>query len=328
MKAIQITEIGSFELTEVQTPDPAGNEVLVKVDVAGLCRTDLKIIEVGHRDLTLPRIPAEEVVGTICELGDNVDSSWQNKRVYIYPGTSCGECEACLKEAENLCQEMQIMGFHRDGGFAEFVTAPVESLIELLDELSAHKAVFAEPLSCCLNALELANLKKDEAIGIWGSGPAGTLLSKASEAIGAKPTVIEPDARRRKLINGIEKLSDELFDVAIPAVGSPDAYKDAVKHLKPRGRLVAFSGLPHDNCTIQIDTNSLHYLEQTIVGAYGCSYKHGVQAIELINSGKIQVEDMISHEFPLENIEDALELVRTRAGMKILLYPNRKAKKT
>lgn len=326
MKAIVIKNIGSFELTDTARPQPAEGEVLLKVAVAGLCRTDLKIIEVGHRDLTLPRIPAEEVVGTVCELGKGVDASWLNKRVYIYPGTSCEECEACLAGAGNLCKEMQIMGFHRDGGFADFLTSPTKSLIEIPNNLSSKKAVFAEPLSCCLNALELSALKSAETIAIWGAGPAGTLLARAAKAMGAEPTVIEPDPRRRELINGVENVPDQLFDVVIPAVGAPEVYAEAIKHLKPRGRLVVFSGLPRDNCAQSIDLNSLHYLEQTIVGAYGCSYRHSVQAIDWINSGKIEVEDMISHEFPLEELEQALELVRTRMGMKILLYPDIKEK--
>lgn len=327
MKAIVINKIGSFELTEAHCPVPATDEVLVKVAVAGLCRTDLKIIEVGHRDLTLPRIPAEEVVGVVCEIGKSVDESWLNQRVYIYPGTSCGACEACLKGAGNLCRQMQIMGFHRDGGFAEYVTAPVKSLIRLPVALSFRHAVFAEPLSCCLNAMELANLKSDEKIAIWGAGPAGTLLARASISMGARPTVIEPNARRRELINGTAKLSrDELFDVVIPAVGAPNVYEEAVQHLKPRGRMIIFSGLPKDKFIQPIDMNSLHYLEQSIIGAYGCIFRHSVQALELIQSGTVKVDDMISHEFSLEQLEEALELVRTKAGMKILLYPDIKEK--
>ena len=324
MKAAVVREIGSFEYTDVEKPSPREHEVLVDVAVEGLCRTDLKIIEVGHRDLTLPRIPAEEVVGTVSALGPGADNSWLGKRVYIYPGTSCGECEACRKDAGNLCDSMQIMGFHRDGGFAEHVTTPCASLIAIPDDLESEHAVFAEPLSCCLNALEQANLKKGESIAIWGAGPAGTLLARASKALGAKPTVIEPDDTRRDLIDGVESIEDRLFDVTIPAVGSNDAYRQAITILKPRGRLVVFSGLPHDKCEQAIDLNALHYLEQTIVGAYGCSYRHSVQAIEWLAAGKVKVDDMISHRMPLRKLGEALDLVRTRKGMKILLYPERK----
>lgn len=124
MKAIVIEKIGMFHIVNTALPEPRKGEVLIKTAVTGLCRTDLKIIEVGHRDLILPRVPGEEVVGTICAVGSDVASEYLGQRVYVYPGTSCGICKACIQGAENLCHEMRIMGFHRDGGFAEYLVAP------------------------------------------------------------------------------------------------------------------------------------------------------------------------------------------------------------
>ena len=126
-----VRQLGAFELTAVPVPAPGPGEVLVRVAVAGLCRTDLKLIESGHRDLVLPRIPAEEVVGTVCRLGAGTDGAWLGRRVYLYPGTSCGLCPPCAAGAGNLCLTMRIMGFHRDGGFAQYVAAPAASLLEL-----------------------------------------------------------------------------------------------------------------------------------------------------------------------------------------------------
>jgi len=320
MKAVVIKEIGSFRLQEIDTPEPAQSEALIKVDVTGLCRTDLKIIRVGHRDLTLPRVPGEEVVGTVMKLGEEKDGFVQGQRVYIYPGTSCGECRQCVRGAGNLCVDMKIMGFHRDGGFAEYLAAPVQSLITIPAGIEDDEAIFAEPLSCCLNALELARLNKNEIIGIWGGGPAGTLLKRASEAIGARPFVIEKDARRRALLDGFTKPPEKEMDVAVIAVGDMEAYKEAIKYLSPRGRLVVFSGLPKDGSALPIDLNQLHYLEQTVVGAYGCSYRHGVRALEMIGDGKIKVKDMISHRMPLQELDAALRIIERREGMKILLY--------
>ena len=322
MQAIVVKAIGRFELTNVPKPSPRSGEVLIEVAVAGFCRTDLKIIEVGHRDLVLPRIPAEEVVGTVCDCGSPEDRHLIGKRVYVYPGTSCGFCIPCKNGAENLCAEMRIMGFHRDGGFAQYVVSPVASILEIHGNTSFEQAVFAEPLSCCLNALELSQLKKGETIAIWGGGPAGTLLSRAALAIGANVVVIETDERRRKLIQGLSCVPDEMFDVAIVAAGSCDAYEQAIRHLNLRGRLIVFSGLAPDNAKQSIDLNQLHYNEQSVTGAYGCSYRHGEQALKWISEAKVVVTDMISHRLPLRELSQALNLVRNRLGMKILLYPN------
>jgi L-iditol 2-dehydrogenase len=322
MQAIVIHKIGSFAIEEVPVPLPAQQEVRVRVAVTGVCRTDLKIIEQGHRDLVLPRIPGEEVVGTVEAVGPMTDPTWLGKRVYLYPGTACGECPACQAGADNLCRSMQIMGFHRDGGFASHVVTPVKSLLTLPENLSFEEAVFAEPLSCCLNALERAELKAGERLAVWGAGPAGTLLARAARQQGAEVTVIEPDLLRRRRAGGVEALSPaERFDVAIPAVGSPEAYHQALAALAPRGRLVAFSGLHPNEASHILNINTFHYLEQRVTGAYGCAFRHGEEAIHLIASGAVQVEDLISHRLLLTELTEALDLVRTRAGMKVLLTP-------
>jgi len=321
MSAILVREIGAFELTTVPVRDLEGDEVLIEVEVTGLCRTDLKLIRAGHRDLTLPRIPGEEVVGVIRRMGGNVTTLQEGCRVYVYPGLWCGRCPACRRGAENLCRGMQIMGFHRDGGFAEYVIAPTKSVIPAPEGLSAELAVFAEPLSCCLNALELARLGKGETVGIWGAGPAGTLLARASRAMGAEPLSIEPDRRRREIAKGSVSCGSEKFDVCIVAVGSRQAYQEALAAMNPRGRLVIFSGLHPSEDELPISLNQLHYHEQTIVGAYGCSFRHGVRALNSIATGAVAVEDMISHRMALSKLGEALQMVENLQGLKILLYP-------
>jgi len=321
MKAIVVEEIGSFSIRDMDTPVPGAAEVLIRVSVTGLCRTDLKIIRAGHRDLILPRVPGEEVVGVITKAGPEVKRFREGQRVYVYPGTSCGNCEQCVSGAGNLCEGMKIMGFHRDGGFAEYVLAPEASIILVPENISDEEAVLSEPLSCCLNALERARLKPGERIGIWGAGPAGTLLNRAAAGLGAIPYSVEPDERRRALIGGFASPPIKGFDAAVVAVGSADAYLQAIRHLRPRGRLVVFSGLPRDAAELPVDFNRLHYFEQTLVGAYGCSFRHGERALVMLSEGSITVRDMISHRMSLWELDKALGLVEERAGMKILLFP-------
>jgi L-iditol 2-dehydrogenase len=321
MDCIQVTEVGDFRWKRLPVRAPQGGEVLVKVAVTGVCRTDLKLIRVGHRDLVLPRVPGEEVVGTIAEKGAGVAGLECGDRVYLYPGEWCGSCPACRSGAENLCRSMRIMGFHRDGGFAEYVTVPAQSVIPLPEEIALETAVFAEPLSCCLNALELGGLRPGMQVGIWGAGPAGTLLQRAARAKGAAAVNIEPDARRREAAGGIESGRGGVFDLTVVAVGAITAYEEALARLEPRGRLVVFSGLPPADDRVAVSFNQLHYHEQTLVGAYGCAYRHGVAALNLLTGGAVPVADLVSHRLPLERLEEALDLVAARQSMKILLYP-------
>jgi L-iditol 2-dehydrogenase len=321
MKCIMVRRIGSFDVTSTKIRPPAVDEVLIRVEWTGVCRTDLKLIREGHRDLVLPRIPGEEVVGSVHRTGIGVSKLKVGDTVYVYPGVWCGKCPACRSGAENLCRDMRIMGFHRDGGFAEYVTVPATSIIAVPKGLKAEHAVFAEPLSCCLNALELGAAEMGKTVAIWGAGPAGTLIFRAASALGAVPVCIEPDNRRRQRINGIKYAGDKKFDLCIVAVGSRSAYEEALTSLNPRGRLVIFSGLRPAEPSLSVDFNRLHYFEQTIVGAYGCAYRHGIRALDLIHNGRIVVEDLISHRMPLDELETALGQVEKRQCMKIILRP-------
>jgi L-iditol 2-dehydrogenase len=318
---ILVPEIGRFEWTRKQLRRFREDEVLIRVEVTGLCRTDLKIIRHGHRDLVLPRIPGEEVVGRITAKGAAVTDFKIDDRVYVYPGIWCGRCPACVQGAENLCRSMQIMGFHRDGGFADYVIAPARSLIPVPKTLPPDVAVLAEPLSCCLNALELGAVHSGHHVGIWGAGPAGLLLARAARAMGAHAVNIELDERRRAFAGGIAGYMDQRFDICIVAVGNPAAYAEAMAHMADRGTLVVFSGLLPGDDAIAVSLNQLHYHEQTLVGAYGCAYGHGVQALAWLSDGTIAVKDMISHRLPLDALEEALDLVENRESIKILLYP-------
>jgi L-iditol 2-dehydrogenase len=329
MEAVLVREVGEWELTELPVPEPGPGEALIEVGVTGLCRTDLKVIRHGHRDLRLPRVPGEEVVGVVAALGPPavpaLTAAHQvavGDRVYVYPGVWCGVCPSCRRAAENLCREMRIMGFHRDGGFAEYVAAPLQSLIPVPDGLSDEEAVFAEPLSCCLNALELGGVGVGDVLGIWGAGPAGTLLSRAGTLRGAETVVIEPDERRRALACG-HAAPPAQVDVAIIAIGSPEAYQAAFAALAPRGRLVVFSGLlPDADDGLHVSLNSLHYHEHTVIGAYGCAFRHGEDALELLGSGRLRVDDLITHRLPLRDLERGLDIVARRSGMKVHLYPD------
>ena len=358
MEAVVVRAVGDYGLTRAPVPEPGPGEALVRVSVTGLCRTDLKLVRHGHRDLELPRVPGEEVAGHIVALGPagpeaaapaqggaaaspaaaGASSSSQpgrrflpGDRVYVYPGVWCGECPSCRRGAENLCRAMRIMGFHRDGGFAEYVAVPLQSLIPVPAGLSDEEAVFAEPLSCCLNALELGRVGEGDALGIWGAGPAGTLLCRAGALLGATPYVVEPDGRRRDAVAGapgtpaaavFSAEPPAAVDVAIVAVGDAAAYEQALRVLAPRGRLVVFSGLlPAADEAFHLSLNSIHYHEHTVVGAYGCCFRHGEDALALLGSRRLRVDDLVSHRLPLADLERGLDAVAGREGMKVHLYP-------
>jgi L-iditol 2-dehydrogenase len=115
MQSVYVRSVGCYQLEDAPRPVPGDHDVLIRVLVTGVCRTDLKLIEQGHRDLVLPRIPGEEVVGIVEQCGSQSVRCRAGDLVYVYPGLWCGTCDRCRRGASNLCRHMQIMGFHRDG---------------------------------------------------------------------------------------------------------------------------------------------------------------------------------------------------------------------
>jgi L-iditol 2-dehydrogenase len=353
MKAITLKEIGRFEYGEAPDPVPGRGELLLRVEVTGVCRTDVKILEHGHRDLVLPRIPGEEVVGTVAGFGPGGGEGRFRigERVYVYPGTSCGRCRNCRRGFENLCEEMEIMGFHRDGGFAEYLVVPERAVIPVPEGLASDAAVLAEPLSCCLNGLDLTgvgpggtgpgsdprghrgtsgDLRGSRAAGdtettvcVWGAGPAGSLLAEAAAARGCSVTRVDPDPGRGNYGGALSRVPEGVYyDICIPAVGDTAAYREALTHCGDGGTVLLFSGLLREDNPFPVDINDLHYRQITLVGAYGCCYRHGEEALELLSRGLIDIDRFITHRFPLAQTGKALETVRERRGLKVLLYPN------
>ena len=320
-RSVVVNSIGSFTVEEREIRPCHAGEVLVKVAITGLCRTDLKIIEHGHRDLVLPRVPGEEVVGEIVDKDRSVDVVSIGDVVYVYPGVWCGECAACRCGKFNLCREMKIMGFHRDGGFAQYVYVPAQSVLKVPAGLAFCEAVFAEPLSCCINAIEKKELCSSDKVGIWGAGPAGTLLARLAKCKTEQVTVIEPHADRRMRASGFCSPPDEKFDMIIVATNSRDAYREAFVNLAPGGTLVVFSGLAPGDAVQPLSLDHIHYNEQIVCGAYGCCYHHSVQAIELLATRKIVVDDLISDTLSLWELDAGLTIVKNKTGMKVLLDP-------
>ena len=235
MQAFQIDASGTAEIREVPKPEPAAGEKLLKVTYCALCAADAKIVASGHPALTLPRIPGHEVCA--------VDEATGREYV-IWPGKVCGRCEYCRGGRENLCRSMRITGFHRDGGLAEYITAPETSLVPLSDSIPVRLACLAEPAACAVNAVAKAGMKYGDKVLIFGAGPLGLML--AMEA-GADAQVfireINPDkiAACEKFCRqcGFEIAAEfppQEFHVAINAASDAETLTTGLRQLKPGGR--------------------------------------------------------------------------------------------
>lgn len=342
MKAALLEAIEKLSLTNIDTPQCGPGEVLIKTMACGICRTDLKCFTQGQRDLKTPRILGHEVAGIVTAIGGEVAGISVGDRVQVSPGIPCGRCSYCLKGQDNLCDSIQILGFHVNGGFAEYLLIPAEGVkngvIQAIpNHISFAEAALTEPLACSVNMQNSLNISSEDCLLIIGGGPLGIFNAKLARAKGVKKIILAEIQEKR--IKNAEKfefddiikvnetdLSGKIMqvtkgmgvDVTIPCCPGLEPFSQGINVLAKRGRLGFFSGLTTD-AAFGLDLNSLHYKELLVVGAYGCSLAHNKEALRLIAEDKVFVKNMITRRLSLDEVQTGLEMVRTMSETSIIV---------
>jgi L-iditol 2-dehydrogenase len=338
-----------LRVEEVAVPKVGAGEILVKVLSASICGTDLRIFHGNHR-MYQPgtiRIPGHEVVGTIAEVGGSINNYSIGQRVFCAPNTGCGHCEQCVTGSNNLCANYDAIGVTSDGGFAEFVRIPANSVqqgnVILVDE-SVDPAVAAlmEPFACVLRGQNALHMKPGEIVLIIGAGPIGVMHTKLAKARGGGRVIVSepiPDRAAQVLQMGADRVVNPLTedlqsvlkeessgrgaDVIIVAAPVHAAQENSLELAAIGGRINFFGGLPKDRPTIHLDSNLVHYKELVITGTTACSTADCWQAAQIVNSGLIDLSDVVSQRFPLREAAAAFAAAEDRKSLKIVLEPSR-----
>lgn len=289
--------------TSPAMPEPSPDTVVLKVLYCAVCRADAKMWQQGHRDLLLPRVMGHEIAG--------VDET-TGKLYTVWPGQACGDCEYCLCERENLCEEMKVIGFHSDGGFARYVEVPKKSLIFLPDGLKPELATFAEPVGCVINALKKFQIRSGQRSIIYGGGVMGMLAALILKEKGYSVTVVEQRDEKRVEFKEVAGKNDIIlcndtidtnFDLAVNCCASPVAFGRCIENLRKGGQLAYFSGLNKDE---KIDTNLLnliHYKELVVIGSYGPKMSDMVEALSFCNVHQSALSLFVERVVGLSEVE-------------------------
>lgn len=342
MRAAVLEAIEKLTLTNLEVPQCGPGEVLIKTKACGICRTDLKCLTQGQKDLKTPRILGHEVTGIVVARGQSVNQFSVGDRVQVSPGIPCGSCNYCLRGQDNLCDSVRIIGFHVHGGLAEYLLVPARGvkndiLQTIPDHISYAEAALTEPLACSVNMQNSLNVSVEDSMLIIGAGPLGILNSKLARARGVKKIIVaEINERRLKnaekfdfdyLINADQKdLVKEVMeltngagvDVAIPCCPGIEAFSQGINALAKRGRCGFFSGII-GNTALGFDFNIIHYKELLVSGAYGCSLAHNRNALGLIAENKVNVKNMITQRLSLAEIHSGLEMVRRMSETSVIV---------
>jgi L-iditol 2-dehydrogenase len=337
---------GDIRLEETPEPVVSPGEVKIRVRNCSTCGTDVKISRSGHPNMSPPQVMGHEIAGEVTEIGEDVAGWTIGDRVQVIAAIPDGTCADCLAGHPQVCQNQLSMGYQFPGGFAEYMIVPrevlaVDGLNRIPDGLSYAEASLAEPLACVLNGQELARVGAGDVVVVVGSGPIGCLHVRLARARGASKIIlvdlnadrlaaaaalVAPDVtiasgETDAVAAVLEATGGRGADVVITAAASGTAQEQGLRMLARRGRLSLFGGLAKDAPNITVDSNLVHYRELTIVGVNGSSPDHNKQALALIATGRVPVNDLITHRLPLDRVLDALEIVARGEAIKVTIEP-------
>lgn len=346
MKAAVLKGIENLEMEDISRPTPSPQEILIKVKACSICGTDIRVYHHGHKHMRFPRITGHELSGEIVEIGKRVEGHKLGEKVAIAPAIPCGRCHYCRRGMQSMCINLTAIGYHYDGGFAEFMVVPEDAVRNgcvntIPSELSFEEAALAEPLACAINGQQLSQIGLGNTVVVVGAGPLGCIHLQLAKAKGASRTILVELSRERidfakkfafpdivinpSSENAIQRIKEETegrgADRIIVSCPSGKAQEESLSMVAPRGIINFFGGLPLDNPFIKFNSNLIHYGEFYVVGTHGSAPYHNELALSLISQEKVRIKELVTHRLPLERLEEGLALAESKKGMKVLINP-------
>lgn len=341
MKAIMYYKPQDIRYEEVPIPPLAEGEVLVKVEAALTCGTDVKTFRRGHPVL-IKKTPSgfgHEFSGIIAEIGEGVLGFEIGDRVVGANSAPCGECFYCRHDEENLCENLDLL----NGAYAQYIVIPKriveKNLIKIPDDLSFERAAFAEPLANVVHGIARTNIKPNQTVGVIGIGPIGLMFCALAKLKGAKVIAMGRNPLKLKMAREFAHVDEVIdlkkypdpkemilsmteenkgLDVIIECVGLPEIWEQVFSLVRRGGTVHLFGGCA-SGTTVNIDTKRIHYDEVNIVSVFHHTPKYFREALDLISSGKIEVEKLITKKMQMKYAHKAILEHGNGEAIKILL---------
>jgi L-iditol 2-dehydrogenase len=331
---------GDLRFEEVPVPPPAAGELTLAIEAALTCGTDVKTLRRGH-PVMIPRVPTvfgHEFCGTVTAVGARVTRFHEGDRVVAANSAPCGECRSCLGGRANLCEDLLFV----NGAYGEFITLPARlvarNVVKVADGTPARRAAFVEPLACALLAIERARVESGQTVVVFGHGPLGCLLGLAAAARKTRVVLVGKRGWRLERVRGlgigecvdasasadlvarIRAAAGDRIDVSIDATGKPEVWEQAMEAVDRGGTVVFFGGCA-PGTSVHLDTRRVHYEELSLLGAFHHTPEMIRRALELVESGVIVPDGLLTHRMGLGDVGDALALMVKGEALKVLIEP-------
>jgi L-iditol 2-dehydrogenase len=314
MRAVRVGTGRGAELVEADQPAPAAGETLVRVVAAAICATDRKLASGGA---AVPVILGHELAGRLED----------GRPVGVHPDVGCGDCRFCRGGFENRCPDRVSIGIDRDGGLAEWVAVPERQALPL-DGVPLEVSPVLEPLACCLHAVRLLDVRRDDPALVVGAGPMGILSMWALQQAGARVAVSQRSAERRELASELgadavlgpgEAVATALGEPARVAIVTAPGFEPlawALEEVTVGGAVHAFAGTPGGT---PVDVNVVHYRHLRLVGSTGSGLSDYRRAVELASAGRIPLENLPRATVGLDEVPEILLGARSAPGLKVIV---------
>lgn len=329
---------GDIRIESKEDKAPGPREVKLRVRACGVCGTDIHIVHgsPGSAEAAPPVVLGHELSGEVTEVGREVEALRPGDHISVDPNITCGHCFYCRKGNAHLCRDLTAVGVNYDGGFAEYARVPASHAYKAYGSASYGESALAEPLACCLHGIDRAGIRAGQTVAVVGAGAIGLMMVQLAFLQGASRVLVgEPVARRRELaeefgaeaadprgggfLQWIRDCTAEGVDVAIEAAGRPEAMSLAIASARRGGTVLLFS-VPELSAQLEVEPYQIFFRELTILGSFINPATQG-RAVDLISRGKVQLEPLITHRFPLKEIGRAFETHGKPEAIKILVEP-------
>ncbi|MBO6273514.1 alcohol dehydrogenase catalytic domain-containing protein [bacterium] len=318
-------------------------EVLVKIESALTCGTDVKTYRRGHPVLikSIPSGFGHEFAGVVAKVGEGVTNVKVGDRVVAANSAPCGECFYCKREEYNLCENLDLL----NGAYAEYIVVPAriveKNMLILPDDLSFDKAAFCEPLANVVHGVERTDIKAGQTVGIIGIGPIGLMFARLAKLKGANVIVAGRNPLKLKMADEFahadeivdlkkypnpemifKEYTDEKrgLDVAVECVGLPEIWERIFACVRPGGTVHFFGGCKSGS-KVTFDTTKMHYGDIKLMSVFHHTPKYFRQALDYIASGDVEVEKLITGTLSLKEVEFAMKQHIEGKAIKYLIKP-------
>lgn len=322
-------------------PQTGPEEVLIQVKACGVCGTDVHIYEgdKGAAEVTPPTILGHEFSGVVVKTGERAAGFREGDRVCIDPNCYCGACEACRNGAAHFCGHMIGYGTTVNGGFAEYCAVNYRQVYRLGDKTTFEQGAMAEPVACCLHGLDMCEIRPGHQVVVIGGGMIGLLMVQLAKLAGAaKVALLEPVEGKREVGRklGADICIDPIHEdvkavlegagmtwvqTVIECVGRPSTIEQAIA-IAGKKAVVMMFGLTKPEETVSIKPFQIFQKELVLKASYINPYTQK-RALDLIDSGRLDVSSMIYDVCGLEQLEDILSRPQLRANGKYIIAPDK-----